>query len=401
MSGLEKTLLLVVLVNLILFPFFYTIFNLYTYETAVKLLISGRNPFHVIVSDPTLLEVNPASGLPFPILLAIPPYLLSQVFGDYLTFAVSFKYFLVACSIIATFYTYKTLELLGASEKKAASFSLLFALNPLVLSATQLHMTYDIVAIMFTSISLYYFLLYMRNRKTKCVFISSLALGAGVACRIYSLILLPIFLLKTKKRDVPYLALSLLLPLTLSLPFIISDPTSYMNTFLRNFGFFGGVRPHLAIGLENRFFPIMIGVLIATYWGVHLNKYGILTGALLALVAINVGRGFPMSATHLSWMIPIATIVAFKSRSKYLTVFPLVLSIPFLFWALTISGLWWPAGASGISYLMSHLVEPIVIQWQYPVVLSIYPILSASVLVLFILYLVRLLVLEESSGEDL
>jgi hypothetical protein len=384
LSSLERTLLIVLSINLAISPLFYDIFNLYSHEIVGNLLISGRNPVSVIVWDPPLIMERPTSGAPLAIYFVAFAYLLSRIFDGLISFAMIIKYLLTMCSVITVLYLFKTLKLLGSNEREASNLSLLFALNPIILLSVQVHTLLDIIAIMFVIISIYHFLLYINNGKDREAFFSSLSLGAAIAIRFYPAILLPIFLIKLRKNFY-YLMPAFLLPVLFSLPFL-TDFEAYLTLILRPFG---GTTPLIKVAIDNLAFILMIALLLYTYWHAYIEKQDVIKSSFLATFALNIGMGVFLFA-YFSWTLPFLILLAFVKKIKYYAIIPLALSMPLLFWTFTIGGIDWPAGATGFSYYMIHLFKPIVLRLEYPFIFYVFNALAiiCGIIVFYLIFLV-------------
>ena len=129
---------------------------------------------------------------------------------------------LMLTDIILGYLIYDFLSL-KVGEKKAIYAGASYLFNPYVIWISSIWTMHDCVAACFTFLA---YRFYMEEKPRA----SALCLGAAVSTKIYPIFALPIFLMKRKNRKelFSYLALVILIPALLSIPFLVQNYKAYL-----------------------------------------------------------------------------------------------------------------------------------------------------------------------------
>ncbi len=188
--------------------------NRYLFEG--KVVAAGTNPYvfspndlinsDIQINDPYFDNINHKENP-----AAYPPMMI-LIFSFFALFFYSpwaIKLLLIFTDLILIYYIIKIL----AFKNMNIRWSLLYALNPLILFAIAGHSHFESIQIMFLTLSLYYYI----NKKYKLMF---LTLGMAFQVKYVAIIILPLFINRDNYR---YAALFLIPALLFYLPFIDSN----------------------------------------------------------------------------------------------------------------------------------------------------------------------------------
>lgn len=220
----------------------------------------------------------------YPVLVGFFVY-LSSYFGRAMSddFGISMTYHSLAMNLILSVFAlgavivlYKLCELIGVDKKRLLPY---FLVTPTFIMFTIYN--WDILAVFFSTLSIYF---YMQGKKDR----SAIALGLGIASKIYPAVLGPIYLLeeKTWKDRFKFFALAASVFAVLNAPFII----------LRYDMWFGTWRHHMTWGIENSW-------LIYLFDQMDLNSHYASLAVLLYLVYKGIAgtskRDYPSQASRI------------------------------------------------------------------------------------------------------
>jgi len=391
-SPLGFLLLTSFLFRLALIPFFLDDFNAWAYGAFGSILIGGHDPYLVVSRDPTLLNINPWRYPPFYLLFTVPALLAKIATGQTLVYLAILKIPLAICDVVSTLFLYRILAMHfgGSNALKGAA---IFTFNPAVVFVTAVAGFSDPLAVMFTLIALYYFLSYKESADpsaTTGLFKSALLLGLGIVAKIYPLFLVPIFVRDAKAwRDrILYLTMTAFPALAFSLPFLISDPYSYLYMLtLKNAGgehpLFGALSLPVAAEL------FLLGIMALLLVWVYSISVPIYTRLVLTFLWINL---VTLSAAfqYLTWGIPFFILLLYQNKStpKVLPLYPMIAVLS----ALVFNGFYNVfAGSTGPYYWMFHVLnQQVVVFRAYPLVGEIAAPLSAISILVTIYYILRI-----------
>jgi len=183
--------------------------DIYRYFWDGKVLAHGFNPYSTPPSSPeaSFLRGENFEDIGYKATLSAYPPLAQLVFAfSYLLHPQVFtlKLAMVAFDLLTLAILLKLLHLRGINRNNL----LIYAWNPLVAIEVASSGHSDAMAVFFVVLCLYF---YQKDRE----FLSGVALGLGVASKLYPLLLLPLFIFKRRWGFTP----GFLLPLVLFLPF--------------------------------------------------------------------------------------------------------------------------------------------------------------------------------------
>ncbi|MFQ6127145.1 MAG: hypothetical protein ACE5R6_21420, partial [Candidatus Heimdallarchaeota archaeon] len=284
---------------------------------------------------------------------------LAQLLGSFVENEIVFLYLikipLVVADIITIFFLFKILRILAHDEKKATKLTMLYAFNPLVIMVTGVWGTMEPIPMMFTILSLYFFL---KASSTAEFLTSAILLGWGTAFKLYPIFIAPAFMIKMRnlKRALLYGIFSALPLATFSLPFLLWDFESYINVILIHN--VGGTRPLFPVfypGLEQiiqmfYFLSVFVLFIIALF-----RRVAVVSNILLSFLALYFSMGGNV-ANYSLWIVPFTMLLladdAETPRSFWvLPFFPL----PSIIYGLIYNGPYDAVeGATGFFYWTYH-----------------------------------------------
>jgi hypothetical protein len=391
-SPLGYLLLTSFLFRLALIPFFYDDFNAWAYGVFGSLLVGGHDPYHVIAQDPTLLNINPWRYPPFYLLFTVPALLAKIGTDQTLVYLATLKIPLAVCDVVSTLSLYKILKA-HFSQSSALKGAAAFAFSPAIVFVTAVAGFNDPIAVMFTLIAFYYFQSYKKSDDSVVrmgLYKSGLFLGLGIVAKIYPLFLLPVFIRDSKNwmDRLLLLAVSGLPVLFFSLPFLISDPYSYL--YMLTIKNAGGAHPLFgALSLPIHGELVIIGILAVVLAWIYVASLPIYSRLVLTFLWINLAT-LSNTFQYLTWGIPFFILFLYQNKSapKMLPLYPIIAVLS----ALVFNGSYDIfTGSTGFYYWMFHVLQqPVVIFRASPlmglIATSLTPI---SILVTFY-YLVRI-----------
>lgn len=174
----------------------------------------------------------------YPVIVGFLVYVTSSIRLIVPDFSVVMNYYTLAMDAIlypfaigTVIVSYKIVELIGGQKARMWKA---FLIAPSFLMFTVYN--WDIIAIFFTTLSLYY---YLKHEKTK----SALSLGLGISAKLYPCMLLPVYLLEEKnwKDRFKIIAISVGLFFALNMPFIVANFNGWFETW----------KYHAAWGIED------------------------------------------------------------------------------------------------------------------------------------------------------
>jgi len=198
-------------------------------RTAREFLHGGTSPYDV------LLQTTQATGT-FYYYYAYPPVWFASIVQSYFLFELTpfnsagalytwIKLPLMLTDLILGCLIYDSL-LPEIGENRALYASAAYLLNPYVIWISSVWTMHDCVAACFTFLA---YRLYLEDRPRT----SALCLGAAISTKIYPVFGLPIFLVRKERRKniFTYLVWASLVPLVVSIPFLIENYKAYLFMF--------------------------------------------------------------------------------------------------------------------------------------------------------------------------
>lgn len=369
--SIGKALLIGLAIRVFLLPWFNNPYNFWGSYMATDLLVQGFDPFQVFTEDPRLAELQPWGYPAFYFLFTTFAYGAS--FGDTFLYGVWLRLPSVFFDLGTTILLFRIARLMGGSQKLARLVALAFLFNPFSILVTSVWGTNDPIPIFFSVLGIFYILRGQDRDSSR----GALALGLGIAIKLYPLLLVPIGLARLSKlrERMRFAALAFLVPLAISAPFLITNASSYLRVL---FGFASGQGEPLAgptlplldpqftilqgiswvagpIGLEVAF--LLASILgIGLYWTYLRVKTGRLhpvlaSGFVLALAWLLSVR---WSFNYVLWIVPFTTIFAVLRLSGWRKWLVGTFWAPAMVFGLVYDG-WYPdpfSGASGLPYPM-------------------------------------------------
>ena len=237
-------------------------------------------------------------------------------------------------------------------EQKATKAFMFYFLNPFVILVGSIWGMFDAVPMILTFLSTIY--LY-NGRNTK----SALALGLGIALKIYPAFLLPLyfFYMVYKRREGLFDVLKYLLTcaaptVVLSIPFLILNYKSYLTQILFHAGHIGQLswwflishETYIAVEYGFILFILLYGVLyfkiLARIKDEKTDEFEGLNRGVLAILLAFFITSTKMNDHYLLWCVPNAIIDAFRlrdSKSKKLFIALIALDVIFIIFLLPIN----------------------------------------------------------------
>lgn len=359
---LAVPLLAGVTIRLVLLPWFSDPFNFWGTYLSTSLLLDGVNPFALVMQDPGFNRANPWGypGLYFAFTSV--PYIAAG--GDSFLYGIFLRVPSVLLDAATSILLFRLATRLGATEPRARLVALAFLFNPFSILVTSIWGTNDPIPIFFTVLAVF---LLLRGRERDRDW-AALALGAGVAVKVYPVLLLPVLLarlpgLRSKLRA---LGATALLPLASSAPFLVADPTAYLRVlFSLTTGQAGAsLFPHFTIFHGIAFLtgaagPWMVyvsgGGLVAAlsgvYWGARSGRMSVTTGTAVALLVAYL-LAVRWAQNYVLWVVPFTTLGALLDHRGWRRWWLGLFWLPAMAHALLYNG-WYRvefAGASGLPY---------------------------------------------------
>ncbi len=370
------------LARLVIIPLLYDDYNYWAFGAFSNFLLSGNDPYHIVINDPTLLNINPWRYPPLYLAFTAPALAAKTLTGSSLVYLATLKIPLAVADIISAFYVYKIL-LLKFPQSRALKYTAIYAFNPLVIFESAGGGFNDPIPITFTVAAFYYFILYKqgKNESTKRNLVTSaLLLGLGVAAKIYPLLLLPVFVreIGTSTSRAAYSIASLLPMAMVSTPFLVSDPTSYLSLLIVRS--VGGQHPLFPFAnISGLLGPLSLATLLLVLAWTFLIRVGLLSRIALVFLWINIAI-FAQSLNYMIWGIPFFTILAADNYRMWGST--LTAALTFVT-ALIFQG-WYNgnAGETGLYYWSDHLLHQQVVFFRSYPLSSIDPVILVTTLLL-------------------
>jgi hypothetical protein len=400
MNKFHRILLLAFLIRLALTPFFSDDFNFWSVRFFVNLLMKGFNPWTVIYHDPTMYWINPWRYPPFIALFVLPASLIYFYTNDPLIFLYAIKIPIILSSLITSFLIYKIVCLLANDDGSAVKLASLYALNPFVIFLDMTNWgVLDAVAVMFTVASLYYFLVFHKNRNNGNLMLSAILLGCGIAAKLYPIFILPAFLAKLKRYKVilNFIIHTAIPFFIFSAPFLLWDYKAYIDILVfHNVGGYHPLFPFLHPSIQSLFDKIAILLPSVVFFIVaYTTKTPIVVNIILSLLALYFIMGGNIGSYSL-WIVPFGLLLL-TSKNIIMQRVGWVISVlplPYIIIGLLVNGPYNSVeGTTGIFYFTYHyLRKKIVILKALESIKDVGAILAAisPALILFLfIFLVR------------
>lgn len=237
-------------------------------------------------------------------------------------------------------------------EQKATKAFMFYFLNPFVILVGSIWGMFDAVPMILTFLSTIY--LY-NGRNTK----SALALGLGIALKVYPAFLLPLyfFYMVYKRKEGFFDVLKYLLTcaaptVVLSIPFLILNYKSYLTQILFHAGHIGQLswwflishETYIAVEYGFILFILLYGVLyfktLARVKDEKTDEFEGLNRGVLAILLAFFITSTKMNDHYLLWCVPNAIVDAFRlrdSKSKKLFIALIALDVIFILFLLPIN----------------------------------------------------------------
>jgi Gpi18-like mannosyltransferase len=262
---------------------------------------------------------------------------------------------MIASDILGGYFIYKlVLKLRNGNEALAIRALALYVFNPLLILSTAIWGTFDTVSALFVILSLYFLLCEDSAIKAGICF------GISVGVKVYPIFILPVFLMRIRRRrqKSEFLVLSLAVPGIATLPFLVMNSTQFLTgvailyTSGGSFSIWSEfVTPLLqaygAAGLGA--VAIVLTVVLVTGIGVLLifmrkSKTDLATGCLIVLTfALLMNQ--KVHENYFTWILPF--LILLPMNKKYLNI---IWVLPFIH-ATMFNAMWsWVGGPSGIFY---------------------------------------------------
>ncbi|MBO0888073.1 hypothetical protein J2P12_03140, partial [Candidatus Bathyarchaeota archaeon] len=242
-------------------------------------------------------------------------------------------------------------------------------------------------------ISFYHFTLYTKTTdlsERSGLYKSALFLGLGIASKIYPLLLLPVLLkdLRLGKDRLVYMGVSVFPVLVFSLPFLASDPYSYL--YMLTIKNVGGEHPLIGALYFSPLIelPILGVMAVALVW-IYASRLPVLSRLALVFLWVNLAT---LSTTYqyMTWGIPFFILLIYENKSipKILPFYPMIE----VFSALVFNGFYNAyEGLSGPYYWMYPVLhEKLTVFNLYPLVGRIAIFLTPISVLVTTYYIVRL-----------
>lgn len=344
------------IIRIILIPFFSDNYNYWAAKTFTSFWLEGANPWTIVYIDPTLYHINPWRYPPTYMLFVALAQVTSAYFQNGIVFLYLIKIPLIIADAITTFFLFKMLVVLSNDTRKSAKLVTLYGLNPITMIISSVWGVMEPIPIMFTTLSLYYFIHASSNTELA---LSGNLLGWGAAFKLYPIFLIPPFVMKMKniKKAIIFIA-STVSPLVISsVPFLMWDFKSYTDIMLTHN--VGGSNPLFLVfhtELNQLIQIVYILPIIALFIIAYFEKISLIANLVLSFLALYFAFGGNL-ATYSLWILPFAILlfsdkrVSLHKSSWILPFFP----IPSIIYALIYNGQYNNVeGASGIYYWTYH-----------------------------------------------
>ena len=260
-------------------------------------------------------------------------YLLSRQWG--IPFGLFFKGVGCLADLGTTLLLFLAATSAGRSSREAFGCAAFFALNPVSIIITSLHAPSDPVI-------LFLIVLALQQAGRGRYGLSYLALGMGIAIKIYPVLLVPFFLLHDPAPWPKRILWSLLVPLPFVVtlipfgaqaPVVVGQVASYGG--VTDFGYLSVGRTWLLLqdrlppGLAPELFPraLLLGkILFLAAYGALLLYWRSFTlpRATLAVFLLFLGIYGGISAQYLLWVIPLALLPASGDNRSFLGIYSLL-----------------------------------------------------------------------------
>jgi hypothetical protein len=165
----------------------------------------------------------------YPIIVGLIVYLCSSVRLFIEDFATAMSYYMIANSVILYAFTMGTIivlyRILERVKGDSSRFWKCFLITPSFIMFTVFN--WDIIAIFFSTLALYYFL---KGERLK----ADLSIGLGIAAKLYPAMLIPVFMIEEKnwRERIKHLAIPLIFFGLLNLPFMILNFETWFGTYM-------------------------------------------------------------------------------------------------------------------------------------------------------------------------
>ncbi|HEX9708814.1 MAG TPA: glycosyltransferase 87 family protein [Candidatus Thermoplasmatota archaeon] len=221
---LLRLLVVALSLRLVLLPWFSDPYNFRVFWLTASMVEADHNPWVLIASDPALSAVNPWGYPP----LYLTPVLAASALslGNGLAFGVLIRLPLIAASLLTAVLVQRTGLALGLGERRARAAAALYALNPFVLLVDTVWGANDPLPVACVAAALYFS---VRNPPRRDL--AALALGVGVAFKLYPIVLLPVALgaLPSWRARARFLALATLPGALSAGPLLLASPSQLLE----------------------------------------------------------------------------------------------------------------------------------------------------------------------------
>ncbi|MDW8041345.1 MAG: hypothetical protein RMJ75_00885 [Nitrososphaerota archaeon] len=233
----------------------------------------------------------------------------------------AFKTPIIAADVLVALWIYRLSRVIGLDDQKGQKLAAFYALNPVAVFISGVWGMFDPLATLFALVALE---LLLRGHYTS----SGAFLGIGVATKLFPVLLLPVTSLyvrnsrdnRNNKIVLAHVLPAVIVPLALSIPFLLDSPLSYITKLLYHasnvgqFTYWALIYPLIGKELST----IASLILFIVLYTKTLSKFlrdGIFQGSTLlkastTMIAIFLACSTKVNVQYLLWLMPIAYIVA-------------------------------------------------------------------------------------------
>ncbi len=351
-----KSLFFVALgVRLVLLPWFSDPTNFWGFQVTTSFLLRGWNPWQAIAADPALAQLNPWGYPPLFFAITVPASWLS--FGNGYVFGILVRLPLVAADLGTGIFLLLIGGTCGLGPTRSRALCLAYWFNPFVILVSTIWGTTDPLAVLCVAAALYYQLSKPARHDA-----AAIALGLGIAFKLYPLVLVPLFVAGSMgwRSRIRFLAIAAVPFLFSSAPVLWASPAAFLRVLV-GFTVVPGVVGtdqnllYAAVGsagipslvptvVAAVGFSALLGALVAA---VRRNRVRLLVACTIAVLAIFLAAP-RYNQNYFLWAVSLVllgdALVAWERGSHILAVWSWV---PIALDALIYNG---TGGATGLSY---------------------------------------------------
>jgi len=351
-----------VALRIILMPFFiwphdivaqfFSLTSVLNHYDPYSLSVSMYPPFIYMLFYPLLLIASKI-GLVFRFFVfpvtfkaAMFTQLITPIFGDP-TFLIFWKSPLLIFDLLTSLLVYALTKELTGNPSKAKKGFILWFFNPFVLITSYVHGAFDIVAVFFIMLGIYFL---SKNK----YLLSGISFGFGGITKISPfLIAIPLsFLVFLKDPDEPKSVFShkrwsnfvtilvgCAIPIVISIPWNINYYHQLVSSTLNELSINGGLNQWFFAANENLrvtilnpnlnllrdlfyFYPLIslipLILLRKSLWNSKIHLKTILLCSLLSLIVVYFVSPASVAPQYILWIVPILTVISMKNRYFYL-----------------------------------------------------------------------------------